>query len=80
MKFIVFRLSIIKKIFFVFILLALLCINLDGGRVAGVFLGQTIRKVPIYCVETTEPKVAISFDAAWGAVKTDGILVILVVF
>ena len=74
MKFIVFRLSIIKKLFFLFFLLALLCINLDGGRVAGVFLGQTIRKVPIYCVETTEPKVAISFDAAWGADKTEKIM------
>ncbi len=74
MKFIIFRLNDIKKLFFVFVLLALLCINLDGGRVAGVFLGQTIRKVPIYCVETQEPKVAISFDAAWGADKTEKIL------
>ena len=25
------------------------------------------RELPIYCVETTEKKVALSFDAAWGA-------------
>ena len=25
------------------------------------------KKLPIYCVETPEKKVAISFDAAWGA-------------
>ena len=25
------------------------------------------RKLPIYCVETNEKRVAISFDAAWGA-------------
>lgn len=24
------------------------------------------RKLPIYCVDTTEKKVALSFDAAWG--------------
>jgi len=25
------------------------------------------RKLPIYCVETSEKNIAISFDAAWGA-------------
>ena len=24
------------------------------------------RKIPIYCVDTEEKKVALSFDAAWG--------------
>lgn len=24
------------------------------------------RKLPIYCVNTEEPKIALSFDAAWG--------------
>ena len=42
-----------------------------------VYLGDTAievsstygnRELPIYCVETEEKKVAISFDAAWGAV------------
>ncbi|WP_246213206.1 polysaccharide deacetylase family protein [Aminipila butyrica] len=32
------------------------------------------RKLPIYSVETTEKKVAISFDAAWGDERTIGIL------
>lgn len=27
------------------------------------------RKLPIYCVETDEKKIAISFDAAWGNSK-----------
>ena len=27
------------------------------------------RDLPIYCVDTTEKKVALSFDAAWGAVR-----------
>lgn len=34
-------------------------------------------KKPIYCVDTDEKKVAISFDAAWGADKTEKILDIL---
>ena len=74
MKFVVFRLGDIKKLIFVLVLLALLCVNLDGGRVAGVFLGQSIRKVPIYKVQTQQAKVAISFDAAWGADKTEKIM------
>lgn len=32
------------------------------------------KKLPIYSVETTENKVAISFDAAWGADKTRDIM------
>lgn len=35
------------------------------------------RKLPIYSVETNEKKVALSFDAAWGADDTDTLLEIL---
>lgn len=35
------------------------------------------RDLPIYCVETTEKKVALSFDAAWGNEDTREILSIL---
>ena len=35
------------------------------------------RKTPIYCVKTDEKKVAISFDACWGADKTDSIIACL---
>lgn len=35
------------------------------------------RELPIYCVETSEKKVAISFDAAWGNEDTSEILSIL---
>jgi polysaccharide deacetylase family sporulation protein PdaB len=35
------------------------------------------RKVPIYCVQTDQKRIAISFDAAWGADRTDEILGIL---
>ena len=39
--------------------------------------GRTTRKLPIYCVDTNEKKVALSFDASWGADKTENILAIL---
>ena len=35
------------------------------------------KKLPIYCVQTDSPKVAISFDAAWGNEDTQDILSIL---
>lgn len=35
------------------------------------------RKVPIYCVETEEKKIAISFDAAWGNEQTETLIDIL---
>lgn len=35
------------------------------------------RELPVYCVETAEKKVAISFDAAWGADYTEDLLAIL---
>ena len=35
------------------------------------------RNLPIYCVETDEKKVALSFDAAWGNEDTRRILEIL---
>ena len=31
-----------------------------------VTFAKSERKLPIYCVETEEKKIAISFDAAWG--------------
>ena len=35
------------------------------------------RELPIYCVETKEPKIALTFDAAWGNEDTQKILEIL---
>ena len=37
---------------------------------AGLYFGYSYRLVPIYSVETSEKKVALSFDAAWGSDKT----------
>lgn len=38
---------------------------------------QTDRELPIYCVQTDEPKVALTFDAAWGNEDTQTIMEIL---
>ena len=36
-----------------------------------------LRRLPVYCVETNEKKVSITFDAAWSAEDTDEIIEIL---
>ena len=46
-------------------------------RVNAIVAANTERKLPIYCVQTEEPKVSVSFDAAWGADDTDELLRIL---
>ncbi|MFQ6724221.1 MAG: polysaccharide deacetylase family protein [Clostridia bacterium] len=43
-------------------------------QVANVYFNSRTKKLPIYSVQTTEKKVAISFDAAWGADKTAEIM------
>jgi len=50
------------------------CVSGIGMTAAGVYLGRVARELPIYNVQTDENKVAISFDAAWGADKTLDIL------
>ena len=47
------------------------------GREAIETSAQGERKLPIYCVDTKEKKVALSFDAAWGNEDTSKILKIL---
>lgn len=51
--------------------------NYSGyGRLMNVFRNNN-RELPIYCVDTAEKKIAISFDAAWGADYTESLLKIL---
>ncbi len=73
---------ILKKSTIIFVVLfctLAVIVSLPFGQncVAGVFFGETVRKVPIYSVQTDEKKVAISFDAAWGADKTEKIMELL---
>ena len=42
-----------------------------------VFRTESIKKLPIYCVETEKKVCALSFDAAWGAEDTDTLIEIL---
>lgn len=49
-------------------------LNFSGEALATVYFNLKVRKLPIYAVETNERKVAISFDAAWGADKTEQIM------
>ena len=49
---------------------AVLAIAVGAAVSVGVF-AKTARKLPIYCVSTEEKKVALTFDAAWGADDTD---------
>lgn len=56
---------------------AILAMSFGANSAAAVFFGDNLRKVPIYAVDTSEKTVAISFDAAWGADKTQGIIDIL---
>lgn len=77
MKFVVIK----KRSFWLSIIaiisMVLLSIPYNGGVNASVFFGNAPRLVPIYSVETEEKKVAISFDTAWGADKTQGIIDVL---
>ena len=74
MRFLVVKKSRIIKTAVVAVLCALLlgAVSITGS--AAVFGGKTVRKLPIYSVETEEKKVALSFDASWGADKTQDIL------
>ena len=77
MHFIVVKLK--SLIMFVAIILAIvmLSVSINGQNYAQVYFGSNLRKIPIYNVKTDEKVVAISFDAAWGADKTEKIMEIL---
>lgn len=77
MHFAVVKSRTIKIVVAMIIVCILLGASLGGVRLAEVYFGYSTRLVPIYSVETDEKQVAISFDAAWGADKTEGILEIL---
>ena len=50
--------------------------RVENSQTTGAGMSST-RSLPIYCVETEEKKVAISFDCAWGVEYTDKILSLL---
>lgn len=76
MRFYCIKLKSFRFVFLLVLVLVLLCVNFNGANASQVFFGYSTasRKVPIYYVNTSEKKVAISFDAAWGADKTEKIM------
>lgn len=48
-----------------------------GAAISVSAFAKTERRLPIYSVETEEKKIAISFDAAWGADDTDTLISVL---
>ena len=67
-----------KKVMLVMLIVGISIIfNYAGyNQLLNVFRNNS-RELPIYCVDTSEKKVAISFDAAWGADYTEDLLTIL---
>ena len=64
-------------IFVLFVGLFVICATSNNTlQVANVYFNSKVKKLPIYSVQTDERKVAISFDAAWGADKTAEIMTV----
>lgn len=74
MNFVVMKKRTVIKYAIVAVFLAAVTAVVSVTGSAAVFQGKTVRKIPIYCVDTEEKKVAISFDASWGASRTMSIL------
>lgn len=74
MRFIVLKKRTLKIAALLVLCAALIVTAAVGTKSAAVYLGYTTRQLPVYNVETGEKKVAISFDAAWGADRTQKIL------
>lgn len=77
MKFLVIKKSVLWVAFVSIVLCAVLSMPLGENAMSAVFFGDNLRKIPIYNVETDQKTVAISFDAAWGADKTEKIIELL---
>ncbi len=77
MHFAVVKSKTIIIIISIILVCTILAASFGGVKLAEVFFGYSTRLVPVYCVDTEQKQVAITFDAAWGADKTQGILDIL---
>lgn len=67
----------VLKIFLLILLVSssIIYSNIKQASILNVFSAK--KELPIYCVDTDEKRIAISFDAAWGAEYTEEILDIL---
>ena len=73
MKILILKKTIITILVCVVIFFTTFLLNLGVVNVSSAY-SVTNKKLPIYSVQTNENKVAISFDAAWGADKTTEIM------
>ena len=71
------KLRTLKIVVAFFVIASVLSVNIGNTKFASVYFGSNLRELPIYNVDTKEKKIAISFDAAWGADKTEKIMNIL---
>ncbi len=74
MHFVCVKFRTIRAILLILLVGVLLSINVGGNVAASVYFNNALRKVPVYYVGTDKKQVAISFDAAWGADKTEKII------
>ena len=74
MHFLCVKFKSIKFVLLMILVAVMLTISINGVASAQVFFGYSTKKVPVYCVDTPNKQVAISFDAAWGSDKTQGIM------
>lgn len=68
------KLKSLRIALLILLVAVLLSVNVGGNVAASVYFNNAMRKVPIYYVNTENKQVAISFDAAWGADKTEKIM------
>lgn len=73
MKILILKKTILAVMVAVVIFFSTFLLNLGAVDVSSAY-SVTNKKLPIYSVNTDENKVAISFDAAWGADKTSEIM------
>lgn len=74
MRFLVVKRRTIVAIALAAVLIALAVMGVYYTGAATIYNNVSPKKVPIYSVETDEKAVALTFDAAWGADKTLGIM------
>lgn len=68
--------AFVKISLFTGVLVLLICSIVFKEQMVEVFTASS-EQLPIYCVDTTEKKVAMSFDCAWGAEDIEQILTAL---
>ncbi len=74
MKVVIIRRTTLVLVLCLLVVVSAFGINYGGLNLGSVYFNTKIKKLPIYSVQTDENKIAISFDAAWGADKTREIM------